>query len=154
MADEHNQPLYAALCITDLCKIAEMRNEFEKIPDLEKRLRKFEKYGYNFEPAYADLEEILGKIAERNAMKNEFRVNNDLFDEATDHYCQMFVYLARFSSIRYRERREFLRKWLPSLPDELRHRACKRLVERWQSMEDLAKVHPGFIITVQTMVDL
>lgn len=47
-----------------------------------------------------------------------------------------------------------LRKWLPSLPDELRHRACKRLVERWQSMEDLAKVHPGFIITVQTMDDL
>lgn len=154
LADEHNQPLYAALCITDLCKIAEMRGEFEKIPDLEKRLRKFEKDGYNFEPAYADLEEILGKVAERNAMKNELQVNMGLFDEATDHYCQMFVYLARFSSIRYRERREFLRKWLPSLPDELRHRACKRLVEGWQNTEDLATVHPGFIITVQTMDDL
>lgn len=153
LGDENNQPLYSALCLIDLCRIAEMRGEHEKISQWEKRLRLYEKAGYRFEPAYADLEQILGNIAERKAMSGT-KVKYELFDEATDHYCQMFVYLASYSSIRYRQRREFLREWLPSLPDELRHRASKRLIECWESHPDLVKNHPGFIATVKAMDDL
>lgn len=153
LGDQHNQPLYSALCLVDLSRIAEMRGDYEKIPQFEKRLRKYEKEGYHFEPAYADLEEVLGKIAEQKATKSA-KINHELFDKATDHYCQMFVYLARYSSIRYRQRREFLREWLPSMPDELRHRACKRLIECWQSHPDLATAHPGFVATVKAMDDL
>ncbi len=153
LSDEHNQSLYSALCLIDLCQIAEMRGDYEKIPQWEKRLRKYEKEGYHFEIAYADLEEILGKILEHKATKGK-EINYKLFDDATDHYCQMFVYLANSSSIWYRQRREFLREWLPSLPDELRHRACKRLIGCWQGHLDLAKEHPGFVRTVQAMDDL
>ncbi len=153
LGDENNQPLYSALCLVELCRIAEMRGEHEKTSQWEKRLRQYENEGYRFEPAYADLEEILGRIAERQA-KSGTKVKYELFDEATDHYCQMFVYLARYSSIRYRQRREFLREWLPSLPDELRHRACKRLIECWESHSELASIHPGFIATVKAMDDL
>jgi len=153
LGDEHNQPLYCALSLVDLCKVSELREEYEKIPQWEKRLRKYEKEGFHFEPTYADLEEILGKISERESIKDG-DAHNKLFDDATDHYCQMFVYLARYFPIKYRQKREFLRQWLPSLPDKLRHRACKRLIECWQSHPGLAKDHPGFVRTVQAMEDL
>lgn len=153
LGDIHDQPLYTALCLVELCRIAGMKGEYHRMPEWEQRLRKFESDGFHYEPAYADLEEILGKKAQSEANITS-NINYQQFDVAVDHFCKMFVYLVRFSSVRYQRRREFLREWLPSLPDELRHRACKRLIECWESYPDLATSHRGFIATVQSMDEL
>ncbi len=145
--------LYVVLSLVGLARLALVQGKYKDISKLEEQIKQFEQEGYHFEPAYADLEEVLGMVAERKSSQGS-KINYNLFDEATDHYCKMFVYLARFSSTRYRQRREFLREWLPSLADDLRHRACKRLIECWKSHPDLAENHPGFIATVKAMDDL
>lgn len=153
LGDIYRQSLYTTLCLVELCRITQMVGDYKTFKKYEVRLRKYESDGFRYDLAYADLEEILGKIAQDKAMKGT-KVNHQFFDEAVDHICQMFVYLIGFSPDRYRRRLQFLREWLPSLPDELRHRASKHLIECWENHPGLAKNYHDFIETVKAMDEL
>ncbi len=151
----HNEPIYIVLCLVDLCDIVQMRGEYARMAELAAEVLSFQKEGYRFGPAYADLERILGDAALRQAHIEDANPDLDMFDKAVDHYCQMYLYLIHHNVNLYRRRRAFLREWLPTLPEYLRQRAADRLIQCWESQPgSLASEHPGLIQTVQLMRDL
>jgi tetratricopeptide (TPR) repeat protein len=143
LAQGTNQPLYEAISLAALARVDEMRERFDRIPEWASRLRAFSAEQYEFGPAFADLEQVLGNIAFREARRDDGEYDAALFDRTVDHYLQMYLYLARHSRLRYRERREFLREWLPALPPAWRERAGRRLITGWRAEPCDPHAEPG-----------
>lgn len=154
VGQKKERTLYVALCLVALCRVAEMRGEYERMAVWEEQLRGYASKHYHFGPAYADLEQVLGDAVLQQASVGQPDFNLELFDDATDHYLQIYIHLAREAPFLYRERRDFLREWLPSLPDNLRLRAGRRMIDRWRQEGDLATEHPGIIQTIQIECDI
>jgi tetratricopeptide (TPR) repeat protein len=152
---QYEKNLYVALCLAALCRVAEMKGEFDRIVEWEAELRAYAEDDYLFGPAFADLERVLGDVAMRQAKVDKPDLDMEKLDKAAAHYLSMFLHLVRHSPHLYRQQREFLREWLPRLPSELRQRVANRLIEGWlEQPGDLGEKHPGFIRTIERMSDL
>lgn len=151
----HQEMLPITLCLIGLCRIAEMRGEYDRISVWAEEIKQFKEQGYRFDPVYAELEQVLGDVAFQQAPQQAEQWDIQLFDQATDHYCQMFLYLVRHSPHLYRRQREFLRRWLLQLPQIWLQRAAERLIDCWEQQPDnLAINHPGFIRTIKLISGL
>ena len=93
----------------------------------------------NPQPAYADLEFVLGDWADKQGQ----------LDGAYDHYAKGYAYLARHNEWRFEGRLEFVRQSLLELPPEQRKRQAERLAKFWKGQEDLANRYPYLLTMCQ-----
>ncbi len=149
IAGSRERQLYAALCLAALMRVADLRDDEGAVGARAAQLRALEAQRYEFNWAYAEMEETLGHRAFRRARQSDGQFDAEAFDNATDHYLRMFINLAKHSPLQYREKREFLREWLHELPESWRRRAGERLITGWLNENGLATQHPGFLETVR-----
>lgn len=135
--------LFVVNCLVDLSQIAFDTNEAERIDEYARNVKLLELNGYRFNPAYGQMEFIVGDVDLRNGQ----------YDQAFDHYAAACRYLARFNERQLDNGLAVVREKLLGVPPTQRQLQARRLESFWRSEADLRDRYPTFILMCQRFAE-
>ncbi len=135
LAREFGNALLISNYLWELARVALHQKEFKLIPQYVRELKKYEKQHYEFNPAYAQMEFVLG----------EWKLADKQYDPAFDHYGRAFAFLTGSAKRRFRRHLDTLRVNLLQLPPKQRERQCLRLIRFWEQDPDREEKFPELI---------